>query len=434
MDRIENVDLRESLKEIARNNTFYHLDNDINISFGQMERAAKLDDPTETTLVWVSYPGGIDCYSEREVFQKDTRAHNGVMFHGFDMQSDRKLAYAVDVAALIDGKLYGTLYQIDINEYAAHVKQNAVVSDTMRLYLAESRDGFEQIVMSKADFNRDYPNELPKMTYYRPEPRDPAALDTLLFSAHKERMASTQPCSQYSHTSKLYDERREFYTNEIMRVINMQPNANTPDKQNFAVPLNSYIADNFGPEQFSQLMELMPYKTVTFTIQKGQNRMCVVVPRDEVLLLRLEQEQNSLLARLEKAAIHIIETSARETQSGNYITDPGDVPADILSSDEYKENIHAIAEIMRNNEAVADVEVGDDGSIDAILYMDYCPNLELTHDESDDSPDGKEIVDAPAPKPNTHKPSILGQLADAKKEADASQTKQAPQKNKETEL
>jgi len=531
LDRIENVDLREVLREIARNNTFFHLETDINIGFDQMEHAAKLDDPTETTLIWVSYPGGIDCYSEREVFHKDTRDYNGVIYHGTECQSERRLAYAVEVTALLDGeKLYGNLYQIDINKYADHVKQNALVSDTKRLFLKDPPIfGKSQITMPKSEFNERYPRGLPKMTHYRAEPRDPAALDALLINAHKDREASTQPCSQYSHTSKLYNERREFYSSEIMRSIDKLEGANSPDERSFTVPLNSYIANAFGPEQLSQLLDELPYINAMFAVQKGQNDMRVVVPYDEVLQHRRDQAQyekllnivdslevgqryhdpkgyvvqeadegfdeedgeyysfdeirihdieiegmdgdmidttlgeikktafasfildgsytliekagpergeDDLPARLEKAAAHIIETSSQETSGGNWITHPGDVPADILSPDEYMANIQAIADIMLGYEAVAEAVVdASDGSIDTMMYLDYCPNIDDSEiEEVYDNPANRKVVDPLTTKPDSPKPSILGQLAAAQKEAAAMQSTGAPIKHKGMEI
>ena len=140
MDNITNVDLREALTAIAKTNTFYHLDNDIKISFDDMELAAKMGDYTDKALIWVSYPSGIDCYNEREAFQKDTRAYNGVLYHGAGTEREPKLAYAVDVGEIKDGSIYGNLYEIDIQKFAALVKDNAVVTDKMQLFSMTSAE------------------------------------------------------------------------------------------------------------------------------------------------------------------------------------------------------------------------------------------------------------------------------------------------------
>lgn len=304
MDRINNVDLREALQRIAENNTFFHLHNDLGISFEQMERAAKLDDPTEKTLIWVSNPSGIDCYTERETFVKDSRGNNGVHYHGFDMQSDRKLAYAVEVTAIKDGKIYGNLYETDIRKYAENTRQNALASNTVRLYLADPRDNGQQITMPKDEFNRRYPLDLPKMTAYRYEPDNPAALYALLDKAWKDREANSTPSDLWLHTSRLYDERYAFYANQTMRDIGKLNEPNSPDKMTFSVSLNSYVANAFGPEELAKLLDAMPYKNAAFTMQKGWRDMRVVVPRDEVLKERQAQaahEKPSIMGQLAAA-------------------------------------------------------------------------------------------------------------------------------------
>ena len=311
MDRIENVDLREALDQISANNTFFHRENDLGISFEQMERAAKMDDPTEKTLIWVSRPGGVDCYTEREVFQHNTSSHNGVLFHGFDMQSERKLAYAVTVTGVVLDKPRGNITEIDIREYARHVKQNVLPNDTVRLYLGNLHDNEKQTTMPRQEFDKRYPvfgahpDEF-QIVYWRHEPDDPARLYALLDGAAKDReAASTLRHDLWSHTTRLYDERYDFYAAETVREIDMLQHPNSPDKQAFTVRLNAYIATAFGNNELGKLLDALPYKSAAFTIQKGQNDMRVVIPRDEVLQHRREQaappRKPSLIGRLAEA-------------------------------------------------------------------------------------------------------------------------------------
>lgn len=297
MDRIDNVDLREALRQIAENNTFFHRENDLGISFGQMERAAKMDDPTEKTLIWVSTPGGIDCYTEREVFQHNTRAHNGVLFHGFDMQSDRKLAYAVVVSGVVQDELRGSITEIDIRRYAEHVKQNVLSNDTVRLFLGDFRDNEKQMTMPRHEFDQRYPvfgnhSDEFHITYSRHEPDDHSRLYALLDSAAKDREAASTPRADlWSHTTRLYDERYDFYAAQTVREISKLQSPNSPDKKDFTVRLNAYIATAFGNNELGKLLDALPYKTAAITVQKGQPDMRVIIPRDEVLQHRRGQEQ-----------------------------------------------------------------------------------------------------------------------------------------------
>lgn len=290
MDRIDNVDLREALDRIALNNTFFHRDNDLGISIEQMERAAKLRDYADKTLIWVSYPGGIDCYPEREVFQKDTRSYNGVLYHGKENLSehgDRRLAYAVDVTGVKDGILYGSLYETDIREYSKIVKDSAVPSNMVRIY----EDSGRETTMPRDEFNRRYPLDLVKMAYWRHEPDDPTALKAALddmWNSHRDEQYV--PCDLWAHTSRLHDDRDVFYSGQIMRDLNKLREPNSPDRQFFTTPLNPYVAAAFNPEELGRLLDKLPYKSAEFSIKRGQLNMQVVIPREEVQLDRHKQQ------------------------------------------------------------------------------------------------------------------------------------------------
>lgn len=305
MDKLENVNLCEALRDIAKTNTFFHFDNDLNVSIDQMKRAAKLDDPAEKTLIFVSYPSGIDCYTEREVFQKETRGYNGIMFHGFDMPNDLKIAYAVEVVSEKDGALFGNVQQIDLRQYAENVKESAVnYSGIVRLYLDEPDDNRKTMLMGARDFYSSHVRDLPKIEYYRHEPIDPDALQDMLDGARQDREANAKPSELWLHTSELYDKRTEFYSNQIIDSLNKLREPNSTDRQFFYATLNSYIAAAFAPQELATVLNALPYKNAEFSIKKGDNQMKIIVPRDDVLQLRGEPEEKtkkpSLLDMLDK--------------------------------------------------------------------------------------------------------------------------------------
>jgi len=297
--KIENVDLREALGDIARNNTAWHLDNDLGVSIGQMERAAKMDDSTEANLIWISYPAGIDCYSERGVFQKDTRGFNGVQYHAKGAKHERKLAYAVEVTGIQEGKLMGSLFEIDLQAYGAFVRENAIPSHAMRLFFTDAYDRGKQTVMPKQDFDRAYPQELPEMKYWRHEPADPSALEKLLTRQYVARSIEAEPCDLWLHTSNLYEERLTFYSEKIMEAFSKLSKANGPDQQYFSVQLPSFVASAFHSEQLSCLLDTLPFDNATFSIRRGQREQHVEVPCSEMLRLReaetLAKEYHAIL-------------------------------------------------------------------------------------------------------------------------------------------
>ena len=302
MDRIDYVDLREALDEIARNNTFFHLDNDLGISIEQMERALKLKDMSEKVLIWVSYPSGIDCYSEREAFQKDTRGYNGVLYHGAEPQGDRKLAYAVEAIRMESGRVFGSLFEIDIRAYAAKARECAVVSNAVRMYVDDPHGGGKQIVMPWDEFDRRYPLDLAKMAYWRHEPDDPAALKAVIDDLCNNRGKGFATSDIWSHTRRLYDSRDDFYSNQIQRDLNQLREPNSADGQSFAVSLDARVAAAFGPDQLGCLLDRLPYKNAEFSIKKGQIDMQAIVPREEIQLERGMQQGKPAVAHDRKAA------------------------------------------------------------------------------------------------------------------------------------
>lgn len=295
MDKIENVDLREALREIAGLNTYFHLENDLGISIEQMERAAKINDYNDKTLIWVSYPAGIDCYAEREVFQKDTRGYNGVLYHGGGAENELKCAYAVDVSGIRDGRVRGSLYEIDIKNYADNVRINAVATNSIRIYVNDPHGNGEQLVMPKAEFDRRYPLDLVKMAYWHNEPTDPEALKTVLGNVwNNDRDGKYKTCDMWAHTTKLYDNRFTFYANQLMESLNKHQYPNSTDKQSFTTSLDGRIAFALNPEQLGRLLETLPYKNAVFTVERRALDMKLVVPKDEVLQARGERLKDKL--------------------------------------------------------------------------------------------------------------------------------------------
>lgn len=61
----------------------------------------------------MSCPSGTHCFRERDVFVKDTAAHNTWRFHK-EQTRDPILAYAVELTGKVDGKLMGNLYELTI--------------------------------------------------------------------------------------------------------------------------------------------------------------------------------------------------------------------------------------------------------------------------------------------------------------------------------
>ena len=95
MNKFENVDIFASLDAIMRQNTgFFQSDFDIDKEI--IAKAAASPNREDKTLLWFCRPSGTHCFKERDVFLKDTAAHNTWCFYK-EQTCDRVLAYAVEL-------------------------------------------------------------------------------------------------------------------------------------------------------------------------------------------------------------------------------------------------------------------------------------------------------------------------------------------------
>jgi len=95
MNKFENVDIFASLDAIMRQNTgFFQSDFDIDKEI--IAKAAASPNREDKTLLWFCRPSGTHCFKERDVFLKDTAAHNTWCFYK-EQTCDCVLAYAVEL-------------------------------------------------------------------------------------------------------------------------------------------------------------------------------------------------------------------------------------------------------------------------------------------------------------------------------------------------
>ena len=110
MNKFENVDIFASLDAIMRQNTgFFQSDFDIDKEI--IAKAAASPNREDKTLLWFCRPSGTHCFKERDVFLKDTAAHNTWCFYK-EQTCDRVLAYAVELTGRERGKIKGNLYEL----------------------------------------------------------------------------------------------------------------------------------------------------------------------------------------------------------------------------------------------------------------------------------------------------------------------------------
>ena len=131
MNKFENVDIFASLDAIMRQNTgFFQSDFDIDKEI--IAKAAASPNREDKTLLWFCRPSGTHCFKERDVFLKDTAAHNTWCFYK-EQTRDRVLAYAVELTGRERGKIKGNLYELDYTRQYERVKDNTLAADTVKL-------------------------------------------------------------------------------------------------------------------------------------------------------------------------------------------------------------------------------------------------------------------------------------------------------------
>lgn len=122
MNKFENVDIFASLDAIMRQNTgFFQSDFDIDKEI--IAKAAASPNREDKTLLWFCRPSGTHCFKERDVFLKDTAAHNTWCFYK-EQTRDRVLAYAVELT----GRERGKTPRCSLGAFAAFVRLPAIRS------------------------------------------------------------------------------------------------------------------------------------------------------------------------------------------------------------------------------------------------------------------------------------------------------------------
>ena len=257
MDKITDTNIIETLREIMETNTVYYK-TDFDIYVPHIQAAAEQNDYREKSLLWLSYPSGIVCDSERNVLQQNTYGHNSWRFY-HEQTRDRILAYAVDIKNIDkDGNIMGDISELDYHKHAVHVRDVSVPSD---YYTVTFKNGVTEKVL-KPDFN--YENyDMREVSHTRSEPNDPGALDALLEQEYENRLIEPYNITScYYHTERLKDDHAQFEAKRITAELNKIKQPNTPDKKSFRVQLSMYYTENPPRDELKRLFKAMPYKTM----------------------------------------------------------------------------------------------------------------------------------------------------------------------------
>lgn len=291
LSKFENVDVTASLEAVMKQNTgFYQSDFEIDKEI--IAKAAASPDKEDKTLLWLSRPSGTHCFKERDVFLKDTAPNNTWHFHR-EQSRDRILAYAVEITGIEDGKVKGSLYELDYAKHYERVKEKELPADTVKLVYEHGER--EQDAGKYFDGNPDM--ELGKFERFEALPNDPDALQALLREERKSRDALT-PGNFAEHIAALHDGLIEAEARRVVTEMKRLYEPNSPDKSHFMVELSPTFMRLAGTKDTDRLFSMLPYKTLSFSALKERHGTYALIDKGENRDKEVQKPRPSIRAQL----------------------------------------------------------------------------------------------------------------------------------------
>ena len=291
MQRFDNVDVLASLNAIMKQNTGFY-QSDFKVDREIIARAAASPDAADKTLLWLSRPSGTHCFRERDVFLKDTGAHNTWRFHK-EQTRDRVLAYAVELTGVEDGVIRGNLCELDYSQHYQRVKEQGQPAETVRLFY----DYGEKEQPAKQFFDNSPDPRLGKYKGYEILPDDPAALRFVLQAERRSRDALT-PGDFKAHVAALHDGLIEHEARRIVERMKGLDNPNSPNKTHFMVELSPAFMQLASTKDTDRLFAMLPYKTLSFSKIKDRRGTYALIGKDEDRSKDIRKPRPSIRAQL----------------------------------------------------------------------------------------------------------------------------------------
>lgn len=291
MNKFENVDIFASLDAIMRQNTgFFQSDFDIDKEI--IAKAAASPNREDKTLLWFCRPSGTHCFKERDVFLKDTAAHNTWRFYK-EQTRDRILAYAVELTGRERGKIKGNLYELDYARHYERVKDNALAADTVKLIYEH---GTKEIPAGQY-FSGNPDTVLGKFERFEAVPNDPDALQFLLREEKQSRDRLT-PGDFKEHTAALRGGLIETEARRIVQEMKRKDTPNSPNRTHFMVELSPAFIQLASSKDTDRLFSMLPYKTLSFSKIEGRHGTYALIDKNENRDKNIRRVRPSIRAQL----------------------------------------------------------------------------------------------------------------------------------------
>jgi len=206
MRKFENVDIVSALGAVVELNTEHYKGDfkyDIEM-FKNAAQAAQNPNSENSHFLWLSRHSGTYCFNERDVYVKDTAAHNYWMgsadilgtqtSNPTIIVNDRIQAYAVKITGIENGRIKGDLYQLDYRGHVRHLNKTALPKHTVTV---KFEDG-TKLTLPHAEYEGKR-NSLyyqhGKVIYLKSNPEDRGALRDILKQAREQRDKNATPAT-----------------------------------------------------------------------------------------------------------------------------------------------------------------------------------------------------------------------------------------------
>lgn len=126
--KFENVDVIDTLRKIMLHNTIYY-QTDFDYDVRQLTDAAESSTASRSFL-WMSRDSGTWCFSEREVYIKNTSPYNSWQFY----RNEKSVkAFWIELGKYENKKVMGTVCEIDYLKHVEQAKQSALQPQSVEL-------------------------------------------------------------------------------------------------------------------------------------------------------------------------------------------------------------------------------------------------------------------------------------------------------------
>lgn len=273
--KFENVDIPASLEAVMKQNTAYFQE-DLEYDRKMILELAGSSNADDKTLLWLSRETGTECLRERDVFIRGTAAHDVWIYHA-EAGCGNSLAYAVELHGTRDGKVMGSLYELDYTEHYGRVKRGAVGSQkTVLVYEHGIKDA-----PSVPYVDGDPDPKLGKFKRFGSQPDDPEALKNLLLE-EKRRRDGLEPGVLEDHIAALHDRLIWKEANRVAGEFRKLQKPNRPDGKGFQVELSHTFLPLASAADLERLRSILPYQTLTFMHgDKQSGRVYAAISRDD---------------------------------------------------------------------------------------------------------------------------------------------------------